>query len=89
MINLTQEQLDELAKLLANDQDSLIDTFLENIFRATQDDAKNIETLHETSPQISAANLETLHEPPLEEDAGTAETLDGNYSENISMGSAR
>ena len=89
MINLTQEQLDELAKLLANGQGSLIDTFLANIFSATQDDPKNIETLHETSPQISAANLETLHEPPLEEDAATAETLDGNCSDNISIGSAR
>ena len=46
MTNLTQQQLDQLAKLLESNQGSEVESFLEHIFNAAQAKAENIDTLH-------------------------------------------
>ena len=44
MTNLTQQQLDELAKLLETNQGNEVESFLKQIFDAATEDPKNIET---------------------------------------------
>jgi serine/threonine protein kinase len=79
MPNLTQQQLDQLSKLLETNQGSLVDSFLEQIFNTAQSGQQNIETLHETAPTDDAKHLETLQEPPPRSDTDSAQTLQGDY----------
>jgi tRNA A-37 threonylcarbamoyl transferase component Bud32/tetratricopeptide (TPR) repeat protein len=80
MTNLTQQQLDELAKLLETNQGNEVESFLKQIFDAATEDPKNIETLHETAPQNDIEHLETLRQPPSGIVADHAATLQGDYS---------
>jgi hypothetical protein len=79
MTNLTQQQLDELGKLLETNQGSDVDEFLEQIFNAAQTEPKNTDTLYETSPATDSEHLETLHEQPPEFHTDNAQTLLGEY----------
>jgi len=80
MTNLTQQQLDQLAKLLETNQGSEVESFLEQIFNAPQAGSENIDALQETDPSSDPAHLETLHEPPAGVDTDNSQTLQGDYS---------
>jgi len=80
MTNLTQQQLDELAKLLETKQGSEVESYLEQIFNAAQEQPENIEKLHDTDVTPEPQYLETLIEPPEGINTDHAQTLHGDYS---------
>ncbi|MBT4694067.1 MAG: serine/threonine protein kinase [Planctomycetaceae bacterium] len=80
MTNLTQQQLDELAKLLENNQATEVESYLDQIFNAATDEPKHVETLHENSPLTDAKHLETLQGPLQGEYIDNSPTLQGDYA---------
>ena len=80
MTNLTQQQLDELAKLLETKQGSEVESYLEQIFNAAQEQPENIDKLHDTDATPEPQHLETLIEPPEGINTDHAQTLHGDYS---------
>ena len=79
MTNLTQQQLDELAKLLENNQGSEVESYLNQIFNAAQDKSQNIDTQQNADAATDPEHLETLLGTPEGVDADHAQTLQGNY----------
>ena len=80
MTKLTQQQLDELAKLLEINQGSEVDSYLKTIFNAAKEHPENIDTLHHTDATPDPHHLETLLEPPEGINTDHAQTLLGDYS---------
>lgn len=79
MSNLTQQQLDELAKLLETKQGSEVDSFLERIFDAAQAEPENTDTLHETAPATDLEHLDTLHDQASAVETDNTQTIIGGY----------
>ena len=80
MTNLTQEQLDKLAKLLESNQGSEVESFLDQIFNAAEVKPENIDTLLGADTATDPQHLETLLGPLEEVDTDHAQTLQGDYS---------
>jgi serine/threonine protein kinase len=81
MIQLTQQQLDELAKLLETNQGAEVESFLNQIFDAPEVEPEHLDTLPEAAT-TDPKHLETLHEPPPALAADFAKTLVGDYDSN-------
>ncbi|MDE0818250.1 MAG: hypothetical protein OSA92_11340, partial [Pirellulaceae bacterium] len=79
MTNLTQQQLDELAKLLETNQGSEVESYLEQIFNAAQIEPQHTDTLYETAPATDPQHLETLREQSPAVHTDNAQTLLGDY----------
>ncbi|MCS5629552.1 MAG: serine/threonine protein kinase [Pirellulaceae bacterium] len=80
MTNLTQQQLDELAKLLENKQGSEVESYLDHIFNTAQEESDNIGTQHDPDAVAEPQHIETLLGPPEGIDTDHAQTLQGDYS---------
>ena len=80
MTNLTQQQLDELAKLLENNQGSEVESYLAQIFNAAQDKSQDIDTQQDADAATDPQHLETLLGSPDGDDADHAQTLQGDYN---------
>ena len=81
MTILTQQQLDELAKLLESNQGDEVDSYLEQIFNAAQDKLEDNKSRPNADETPDPRHLDTLLEPPPGVDSDYEETLQGDFSD--------